>query len=126
MPVGCCKILLSFVTTEVRKASPEFRKRRSVTALPGYQLLPRATKQGINSEEPLLHLGSAYLIVVGGDEPQLQVQVVVPLLHADEVEDVVVLHAAHAVDLVLVLPGKLVLDGDGEGADIVLDTIRRK
>lgn len=51
--------------------------------------------------------------MVGGDEPQLQVQVVVPLLHADEVEDVVVLHAAHAVDLVLVLPGELVLDGEG-------------
>lgn len=50
-----------------------------------------------------------HLVVVGGDEPQLQVQVVVPLLHADEVEDVVVLHAAHAVDLVLVLPGQLVL-----------------
>lgn len=47
--------------------------------------------------------------MVGGDEPQLQVQVVVTLLHADEVEDVVVLHAAHAVDLVLVLPGELVL-----------------
>lgn len=59
--------------------------------------------------------------MVGGDEPQIQVQVVVPLLHADEVEDVVVLHAAHAVDLVLVLPGKLVLDG--EGADMVSDTI---
>lgn len=48
--------------------------------------------------------------MVGGDEPELQVQVVVPLLHADEVEDVVVLHAAHAVDLVLVLPRQLVLD----------------
>lgn len=48
---------------------------------------------------------TAYLVVVGGDEPQLQVQVVVPLLHADKVEDVVVLHAAHAVDLILVLPG---------------------
>lgn len=47
--------------------------------------------------------------MVGGDEPQLQVQVVVPLLHADEVQDVVVLHAAHAVDLVLVLPRQLVL-----------------
>lgn len=47
--------------------------------------------------------------MVGGDEPQLQVQVVVPLLHADEVEDVVVLHAAHAVDLILVLPRQLVL-----------------
>lgn len=52
--------------------------------------------------------------MVGGDEPQLQVQVVVPLLHADEVEDVVVLHAVHAVDLVLVLPGELVLE---EGAE---------
>lgn len=31
--------------------------------------------------------------MVGGDEPQLQVQVVVPLLHADEVEDVLVFHA---------------------------------
>lgn len=62
--------------------------------------------------------------MVGGDEPQLQVQVVVPLLHADEVEDVVVLHAAHAVDLVLILPGKLVLDGGG--ADIVSDTIRQE
>lgn len=47
--------------------------------------------------------------MVGGDEPQLQVQVVVPLLHADEVEDVVVLHAAHAVDLIFVLPRQLVL-----------------
>ncbi len=52
--------------------------------------------------------------MVGGDEPQLQVQVVVPLLHADEVEDVVVLHAAHAVDLVLILPRQLVLDKSGE------------
>lgn len=52
--------------------------------------------------------------MVGGDEPQLQVQVVVPLLHADEVEDVVVLHAAHAVDLVLVLPRQLVLDESRE------------
>lgn len=50
-----------------------------------------------------------YLVVVGGDEPQLQVQVVVPLLHADKVEDVVVFHAAHAVDLILVLPRQLVL-----------------
>lgn len=49
------------------------------------------------------------LVVVGGDEPQLQVQVVVPLLHADELQHVVVLHAAHAVDLVLVLPGEFVL-----------------
>lgn len=47
--------------------------------------------------------------MVGGDEPQLQVQVVVPLLHAYEVEDVVVLHAAHAVHLILVLPRQLVL-----------------
>lgn len=52
--------------------------------------------------------------MVGGDEPQLQVQVVVPLLHADKVEDVVVLHAAHAVDLVLVLPRQLVLDKSRE------------
>lgn len=52
--------------------------------------------------------------MVGGDEPQLQVQVVVPLLHADEVEDVVVLHAAHAVDLILVLPRQLVLDESRE------------
>lgn len=52
--------------------------------------------------------------MVGGDEPQLQVQVVVPLLHTDEVEDVVVLHAVHAVDLVLVLPGEFVL---GEGTE---------
>lgn len=42
--------------------------------------------------------------MVGGDEPQLQVQVVVPLLRAHKVEDVVVLHAAHAEDLVFVLP----------------------
>lgn len=70
-------------------------------------------------EEPP-HKGSvstrtAYLVVVGGDEPQLQVQVVVPLLHADEVEDVVVLHAAHAVDLILVLPRQLVLDESRDG-----------
>lgn len=57
---------------------------------------------------------TAYLVVVGGDEPQLQVQVVVPLLHADEVEDVFVLHAAHAVHLILVLPGQLVLDTSTE------------
>lgn len=58
---------------------------------------------------------SAYLVVVGGDEPQLQVQVVVPLLRTDKVEDVFVLHAAHAVDLVLVLPRQLVLDTSTEG-----------
>lgn len=57
--------------------------------------------------------GRTHLIVVGGDEPQLQVQVVVALLHADEVQDVVVLHAAHGVDLVLVLPRQLVLRGRG-------------
>jgi len=58
----------------------------------------------------------AYLFVVGGDEPQLQVQVVAPLLGADEVEDVVVLHAAHAEDLVLVLPRQFVLDGERDGS----------
>lgn len=42
--------------------------------------------------------------MVGRDEPQLQVEVVVALLHADEVQDVLVLHATHGVDLVLVLP----------------------
>ena len=47
--------------------------------------------------------------MVGGDEPQLQVQVIVPLLHTDEVEDVLVLHAVHAEHLVLVLPRQLVL-----------------
>lgn len=52
--------------------------------------------------------------MVGGDEPQLQVQVVVPLLRADKVEDVVVLHAAHAEDLILVLPRELVLDESRE------------
>lgn len=53
--------------------------------------------------------------MVGGDEPQLQVQVVVPLLHTDEVEDIVVLHAIHTVDLILVLPGELVLEGAEHG-----------
>lgn len=52
---------------------------------------------------------AAYIVMVGGDEPQLQVQVVVPLLHADEMEDIFMLHATHAVNLVLVLPRKLVL-----------------
>lgn len=56
-----------------------------------------------------------YLVVVGGDEPQLQVQVVVALLHADKVEDVLVLHAAHAVDLVLILPRQPVLETRGDG-----------
>lgn len=42
--------------------------------------------------------------MVGRDEPQLQVQVVVPLLHADKVQDVVMLHAVQAVDLILILP----------------------
>lgn len=61
-----------------------------------------------------------YLVVVCGNEPQLQVQVVVPLLHADKVEDVVVLHAAHAVDLILVLPRQLVLDMSREiDADVI-------
>lgn len=63
--------------------------------------------------------------MVGGDEPQLQVQVVVPLLHADEVEDVVVLHAAHAVDLILVLPRQLVLD-EADTDVISLSSSRRK
>lgn len=49
--------------------------------------------------------------MIGGDEPQLQVQVVAPLLHADKLEDVLVLHAARAVDLILVLPRQLVLRG---------------
>lgn len=49
--------------------------------------------------------------MIGGDEPQLQIQVVAPLLDSDKMEDVVVLHAARAVDLVLVLPGQLVLRG---------------
>lgn len=57
---------------------------------------------------------TTYLVMVGGDEPQLQVQVVVPLLYADKVEDVFVLHAAHAVDLILVLPGQLVLHKSSE------------
>lgn len=56
-----------------------------------------------------------YLVMVGSDEPQLQVQVVVPLLHTDEVEDVVVLHAIHTVDLVLVLPGEFVLEAAEHG-----------
>lgn len=56
---------------------------------------------------------AAYLVMVGGDEPQLQVQVVVPLLHADELEHIFVLHAAHAVDLILVLPGELILCVEG-------------
>lgn len=65
----------------------------------------------------------AHLVVVGGDEPQLQVQVVVPFLHADKVEDVVVLHAAHAVDLILVLPRQLVLDESREtDTDVFLVT----
>lgn len=63
--------------------------------------------------------------MVGGDEPQLQVQVVVPLLHADEVEDVVVLHAAHAVDLILVLPRQLVLD-EADTDVISVSSSRRK
>ena len=45
-----------------------------------------------------------YPLVVVGDEPKLHRQVVVPLLHAHEVQDVVVLHATHAVDVILVLP----------------------
>lgn len=63
---------------------------------------------------------TAYLLVVGGDEPQLQVQVVVPLLHAYKVEDAVVLHAAHAVNLILVLPRQLVLNKSREtNADVI-------
>lgn len=53
--------------------------------------------------------------MVGSDEPQLQVQIVVPLLHTNKVENIVVLHAIHAVDLVLVLPGELVLEGAEHG-----------
>lgn len=52
----------------------------------------------------------SYLVMVGSDEPQLQVQVIIPLFHTNEVEDVVVLHAIHTVDLILILPGKLVLE----------------
>lgn len=67
-----------------------------------------------------LQPGQRYLVVVGGDEPQLQVQVVVPLLCADKVEDVVVLHAAHAEDLILVLPRELVLERRREAdADVI-------
>lgn len=67
---------------------------------------------------------TAYLVMVGGDEPQLQVQVVIPLLHSDKVEDVVVLHAAHAVDLILVLPGQLVLHKSRETDTDVIPLIR--
>lgn len=62
--------------------------------------------------------------MVGGDEPQLQVQVVVPLLHADKVEDVFVLHAAHAVHLILVLPRQLVLDESREADTDVTSVIK--
>lgn len=63
--------------------------------------------------------------MVGGDEPQLQVQVIGPLLHADEVEDVVVLHAAHTVDLVLVLPRQLVLD-ESRGTDVIPVALKQR
>lgn len=55
-----------------------------------------------------------HLVVVGGDEPQLQVQVVVPLLHADEVKDVFMFHAVYTVDLILILPRQLVLNESEE------------
>lgn len=52
--------------------------------------------------------------MVGSNEPQLQVQVIVSLLHADEVKDVFVLHASHTVHLIFVLPGQLVLNKNFE------------
>lgn len=61
---------------------------------------------------PLQAAAVSYLVMVGGDEPQLQVQVIISLFHTNEVEDVVVLHAIHTVDLILVLPGELVLEGE--------------
>lgn len=53
--------------------------------------------------------------MIGGDEPQLHVQVIIPLFHTNEMEDVVVLHAIHTVDLILVLPGELVLERKSMG-----------
>lgn len=55
-----------------------------------------------------------HLVVVGGDEPQFQVQVVVPLLHADEVKEVFMFHAVQTVDLILILPRQLVLNDSEE------------
>ena len=52
--------------------------------------------------------------MVRGDEPQLHVHVGAPLLRPQEVEEVLVLHAAQAVGLVLVLPGLLILRGRGK------------
>lgn len=70
--------------------------------------------------------------MVGSDEPQLQVQVVGPLLHTNEVKEVVMLHAIHTVDLVLVLPGEFVLEAtehgkvSGEDAWMLAGTIKVK
>lgn len=48
--------------------------------------------------------------MVGGDEPQLHVQVAASLLGSDELQQVLVSHPAQGEDLVLVLPRLLVLN----------------
>ena len=70
-------------------------------------IFDRSVREGATCSS--VQQGEPYLLVVGGDQPQLDVHVGAPLLGAQEVEQVLVPHAAQVVDLVLVLPRLLVL-----------------
>ena len=50
-----------------------------------------------------------HLLMIGGDEPQLNVHVASSFLGPDELQHILVSHPVQAEDLVLVLPRLLVL-----------------
>lgn len=57
-----------------------------------------------------------YLVMVGGDKPQLRFQLAASLLSAEELQQVLVSHPAQAKDLKLVLP-RLTLLSTGQRSE---------
>lgn len=51
----------------------------------------------------------SYLLVVGGDEPELQFHASAPLLRPNELQQVIMFHPTQGIDLILILPRLLVL-----------------
>ena len=57
--------------------------------------------------------------MIGCDQPELSLQIIASFLHADEAQYVLVVHMGKFKDLLLWLPGLLVLDGkDLDGHDL--------